>query len=225
MRFVTAIFLSLGLAGCGPAFRAEFDFSSATAPKLLAYDCALSRAYNVIPTSPFSWEATKTSGEVVTGHHQVAGTFVGGPNDLTGAQMKIDFLANTLSTGVELRDSRIKDNVFNVDVGLGVTFEMTGINWVSGAMNFPGPGEVSVYSVSGNLNVGGITSPLSFEIRVIGDSSGLVVTPAQADGLVIDVRNTLGLTGPIADLLMLVPGVEMQDTVRFKFQLHMVPGC
>lgn len=167
--------------------------------------------YNVSGVA--NWLAVKNGTARVTGHQEVRGTArIEKTKPLSGS------LALTISpkpnSGVALRDERIASYVFASTVLRYTAQSVT-------AQALPNPGETIEATVHGVFEVAGQSIPLDVPALV----SYVDPTSLEVFGdFKLDMRQQLGLTQRLADMLALV-NATLDDSVQLHVNLDLRENC
>jgi hypothetical protein len=198
----------------------------------------------------FQWGANKgtttSSSEIpVIGTTDLAGCIfpkqVNGGQSLSGATAKIDFRPLTTESFNELRDNRIIQYIFGLDIasdpeGSSSNTAATGIlsftmESVSGD-NLTVPvalGDSIAIKVQGTLQIAGFKVPLEVPVALTKTNSGY--NAMNNAPFSVNIRggsqslNTLGLDQRVTEILALVANGTLQDLIDLNFNFDFVDLC
>lgn len=179
--------------------------------------------YRVASDSRVTWQASKNERIPVFGQQAVAGALQlepGAPVDAGSAAMTLTF-DTVASTENQLRDERIAEIVF---ARSAVAFELSRVIATPVGSALPKPGEGLSLVLVGRLSVGGKQSVANVPLFLSSTADGSLRAMSSGPGVPLDMRKSLGLESPVAELEQL-SGAKIADVVNVMFDLVLVPSC
>lgn len=134
-------------------------------------------------------------------------------NTWVGLQGAVRIPIAAFESGLELRDTRIKETFFNSEQWPYGVLEFTLLEGLGGEL---GPGESRSVTIPGELTIGGGKGEVELKVKVSrsGERRFSVVTE---EPLVLSMEK-LGLSEPLARLVKLCAHESVRDEVKVSFQ-------
>ncbi len=134
-------------------------------------------------------------------------------DDFTQAQIKFDIDANSIDTGMEMRDNHLRgDDFFNAEAFPTLQFVSTGVRSLGG----------SDYAIDGNLTVRDVTKPITLKAEFGGiavDPYGQTKAGFEVEGKIN--RQEFNLTW---NALTEAGGAVVSDEVKFQANVQYIKG-
>jgi len=192
----------------------------------LVLDCTrVSQAYSTVhPEAKISWHANKGT-EVAP--LPVDGTFgfdailYKEPN-ATNHQLKIRFDMGSLSSGVVLRNQRIRDIVFGSASGYRIEYDATLTAQQMQSAQALLPGNSLQLLLSGNLTIWGVAK--AFEVPVIVTRTMTGFQISSVAGFSMGIISQMGLQSQLEELSVLCKAMAL-DKVGIEFNFSLVQIC
>lgn len=234
-RIKTGIFFALIGTACAeaPLYKAKSNSQRLTSEDIAIYTgspCSSGgKQYELKATSSLvTWQVNRKLGAKIspfTGTNTAVGGIGFADGNLRDAKGVFNFLIESTDTSDPLRDDRIIGYLFRANQPDVLRFEMNGFK--EDEVKVIKGGTVNA-TVTGTFQLDKYSTEIEIPVS-LREADG-VLTVSTVDSFKLNVRNSVAKNGfdlsePIAHLLTLVSGVDIEDEIDVKLNLSMENSC